>query len=111
MARIPEQHHAGTGNMPSTYPKTLIAPDRNQKRNRDLGALLPFVAGAINAGRLVALGRFSSHVTGAPAHIGAHISEGDMQAPSACLMLLCLAMGLRNAMITKLRTPKCARPT
>lgn len=74
--------------MPTTYLKALIARERSQKLNRDLGALLAFVAGAVNAGGLITLGQFSSHVTGALARIGAHLPEGDMQALSACLMLV-----------------------
>lgn len=73
--------------MPTTYLQALIARERSDKTNRDLGALLAFVAGAMNAGGLATLGQFSSHVTGALSRIGAHLAERDLSSLCACLIL------------------------
>lgn len=63
--------------MPITYLHQLISRERNQRANRHLGALLAFLAGAVNAGGFVMLGQFSSHITGAVARIGMHATDGD----------------------------------
>lgn len=42
----------------------LTNPDRNLRRDRALGASLAFVAGATNAGGFLAVGQYTSHMTG-----------------------------------------------
>lgn len=42
----------------------LTSPDRNVSRDRALGATLAFVAGATNAGGFLAVGQYTSHMTG-----------------------------------------------
>lgn len=74
--------------MPTVYLKTLIARERDQKINCRLGALLAFVAGAVNAGGLLTVGHFSSHITGALSNIGARLSQGEMNSLLAASMLV-----------------------
>lgn len=44
--------------------RRLTGRDRTRRANRQLGAVLAFVAGAINAGGFLAVSRYTSHVTG-----------------------------------------------
>lgn len=74
--------------MATRYLHQLISRERNQRANRHLGALLAFVAGAVNAGGFVMLGHFSSHITGAVAHIGIHATDGDLNLLKISLGLL-----------------------
>lgn len=50
--------------MQKTFLKNLAGRERTQRSNRQLGCLLAFVAGAINAGGLLAVQRYTSHMTG-----------------------------------------------
>lgn len=44
--------------------RSLTAPERNVRANRHLGYSLAFNAGAVNAGGFLAVGRYTSHMTG-----------------------------------------------
>ncbi|MES2785996.1 MAG: YoaK family protein [Pseudomonadota bacterium] len=50
--------------MPLMFLNRLAGRDRSQRANRQLGGLLAFVAGAINAGGFLAVQRYTSHMTG-----------------------------------------------
>jgi uncharacterized membrane protein YoaK (UPF0700 family) len=50
--------------MPQLFFRNLAARDRTQRTNRQLGCLLAFVAGAVNAGGFLAVQRYTSHMTG-----------------------------------------------
>lgn len=50
--------------MPLHFLRRLTGRDRTRRANRQLGAVLAFVAGAINAGGFLAVNRYTSHVTG-----------------------------------------------
>ena len=50
--------------MPVNYLRTLTAPERTRRSNLHLGLSLAFVAGAINAGGYLAVGEYTSHMTG-----------------------------------------------
>jgi uncharacterized membrane protein YoaK (UPF0700 family) len=50
--------------MPTRYARFLVGRDRTAAANRQLGWLLAFVAGAINAGGFLAVQQYTSHVTG-----------------------------------------------
>nr|WP_295080463.1 YoaK family protein [uncultured Roseateles sp.] len=69
--------------MPVNYLAELTAPVRSPRANLHLGAGLAFVAGALNAGGFLAVGQYTSHMTGlvsgaadefALGHIGLAIS-------------------------------------
>ncbi|WP_269533537.1 YoaK family protein [Chitinimonas sp. BJYL2] len=50
--------------MPIQYLRQLSGPERNQQANRQLGFSLAFIAGAVNAGGFLAVGQYTSHMTG-----------------------------------------------
>jgi uncharacterized membrane protein YoaK (UPF0700 family) len=50
--------------MPTRYARFLVGRHRTAAANRQLGWLLAFVAGAINAGGFLAVQQYTSHVTG-----------------------------------------------
>ena len=50
--------------MPLLTLQQLAARERTRQRNRQLGALLAFMAGAVNAGGFLAVQRYTSHMTG-----------------------------------------------
>ena len=50
--------------MPAQFLIGLADPERTRSRNRQLGGLLAFVAGAVNAGGYLAVHRYTSHMTG-----------------------------------------------
>jgi uncharacterized membrane protein YoaK (UPF0700 family) len=50
--------------MPLQTWQELAARERSQRRNRQLGGLLAFVAGAVNAGGFLAVQRYTSHMSG-----------------------------------------------
>ncbi|MBG9387620.1 YoaK family protein [Caenimonas aquaedulcis] len=50
--------------MPHVFLANLTGRQRTQRTNRQLGGLLAFVAGAINAGGFLAVQRYTSHMTG-----------------------------------------------
>ena len=50
--------------MPLIFLHSLTSRERTRRANRQLGCLLAFVAGAINAGGFLAVRRYTSHMTG-----------------------------------------------
>ncbi|MBL8310575.1 MAG: DUF1275 domain-containing protein [Burkholderiales bacterium] len=50
--------------MPVNYLADLTAPTRTLRANLHLGIALAFVAGALNAGGFLAIGQYTSHMTG-----------------------------------------------
>jgi uncharacterized membrane protein YoaK (UPF0700 family) len=50
--------------VPIQYARSLIGTERSAVANQHLGALLAFVAGAINAGGYLAVHQYTSHMTG-----------------------------------------------
>lgn len=60
--------------------RTLTARKRSRSANFRLGMLLAFVAGAINAGGFMAIGRYTSHVTGILSSLADEIALTQYQA-------------------------------
>lgn len=50
--------------MPINYLRRLTSPARTESSNRQLGGSLAFVAGAVNAGGFLAVGQYTSHMSG-----------------------------------------------
>jgi len=64
--------------MPIKYLQGLTAPERTQRSNLHLGVSLAFVAGAINAGGFLAVGQYTSHMTGVIAGMADHLALGNL---------------------------------
>jgi uncharacterized membrane protein YoaK (UPF0700 family) len=50
--------------VPGQFLRTLVSAERTVRANRQLGCTLAFIAGAVNAGGFLAIGRYTSHMTG-----------------------------------------------
>jgi len=64
--------------MPAHYARFLIGRQRSTAANRQLGVVLAFVAGAINAGGFLAVQQYTSHVTGMLSHMADQLVLGRM---------------------------------
>lgn len=56
--------------------RRLAGPERTAAANRQLGFTLAFVAGAVNAGGFLAIGQYTSHVTGIVSSIANNLALG-----------------------------------
>ena len=56
----------------------LTCTQRTQRANYQLGAYLAFVAGAVNAGGFMAIGQYTSHMTGIVSSIGEHFALASL---------------------------------
>lgn len=63
--------------MPLLTLQQLAARERTRQRNRQLGGLLAFMAGAINAGGFLAVQRYTSHMTGVVSSIADDLVLGQ----------------------------------
>jgi len=50
--------------MPIDYLRGFTRPERTDQNNRRLGRWLAFIAGAANAGGFLAVGQYTSHMSG-----------------------------------------------
>ena len=64
--------------MPLTFLNNLTGRERTRRTNRQLGSLLAFVAGAINAGGFLAVHRYTSHMTGIVSAIADDLVLGQL---------------------------------
>lgn len=62
--------------MPIQYARSLIGTERSASANQHLGALLAFVAGAINAGGYLAVHQYTSHMTGIVSAMANNLAGG-----------------------------------
>jgi uncharacterized membrane protein YoaK (UPF0700 family) len=65
--------------------RTLTAVRRTPKANLRLGATLAFVAGAVNAGGFLAIGRYTSHMTGIVSSMADYLAVGQVALALAAL--------------------------
>ena len=63
-------------------------PARDPKRNLILAGYLAAVAGFVNSGGFIAIGSFTSHVTGSVGRLGDDLARGDMPAAASALSLV-----------------------
>lgn len=63
--------------MPIEYARFLVGRERTVAANRQVGLLLAFVAGAINAGGFLAVRQYTSHVTGLVSSVADHLVLGE----------------------------------
>lgn len=78
--------------MPIEYLRGLTAPQRTEVSNRRLGRALTFVAGAANAGGFLAVGQYTSHMSG----IVSSIADNTVLGQTA---LVCSAVGSAGAFV------------
>ncbi|KND55502.1 putative transmembrane protein [Candidatus Burkholderia verschuerenii] len=63
--------------MPVAYLRSLTAPHRSNSSNRRLGCTLAFVAGATNAGGFLAVGQYTSHMSGLVSSVADNLVLGQ----------------------------------
>ncbi len=68
--------------------RQLTSRQRTQRANRQLGAVLAFVAGAINAGGFLAVQRYTSHMTGIVSAAADDLALGHVTLALGGLLLL-----------------------
>lgn len=76
----------------------LAGRERSQRSNRQLGLLLAFVAGAVNAGGFLAVHRYTSHVTGLVSAVADDLVLGELSLVLAGVLLV--GVFLSGAMTT-----------
>ncbi len=64
--------------MPIFYLRKLSGDRRTSSANRQLGRSLTFIAGAINAGGFLAVGQYTSHMTGIVSSLGDNMIIGNL---------------------------------
>ena len=86
--------------MPITYLVNLTATPRSNKANLHIGALLTMVAGALNAGGFLAVGQYTSHMTGMVSTLADQLVLGNMEfAIVAVVSWLSFVMGAATTAI------------
>jgi uncharacterized membrane protein YoaK (UPF0700 family) len=64
--------------MPTFFLRRLTGRTRTRRANRQLGAFLAFVAGAVNAGGFLAIQQYTSHMTGIVSSIADNVVLGNL---------------------------------
>lgn len=72
--------------MPAHYLRRLTGHQRDQAANRHLGYSLTFIAGASNAGGFLAVGQYTSHMTGLVSGLADALALGDFWMAGAALI-------------------------
>ncbi|MBK6360512.1 YoaK family protein [Candidatus Skiveiella danica] len=78
---------------PAHHPHWWTDSHRSAQVNLRLGASLSFVAGAINAGGFLAVGQYTSHMTGMLSSITDHLALGELRLALAGLVALLAFVG------------------
>ncbi len=80
--------------MPIHYLASLTAPERSARANLHLGVALTFIAGALNAGGFLAIGQYTSHMTGMISSAADNLVLGNVElVATALLSVLSFALG------------------
>jgi len=80
--------------MPINYLASLTAQERSARANLHLGTALAFVAGALNAGGFLAIGQYTSHMTGMLSSAADNLVLGHLPLViTAFLSILAFALG------------------
>lgn len=79
--------------MPIKFLHGLTSRHRTRRANRQLGAVLAFVAGAVNAGGFLAVQRYTSHMTGIISAVADDLATGSIGLAIAGLVLLAAFTG------------------
>ncbi len=86
--------------MPRQALRALVGHQRTRRANRQLGLMLAFVAGAINAGGFLAIQRYTSHMTGILSGVADDLALG--RAGLALAGVLLVAVFISGAVTTTL---------
>ena len=71
--------------MPFDYLHRLSSNKRNAHADRSLGYILAFIAGAVNAGGFLAIGQYTSHMSGIVSSMADHFALGEVTLAFAAL--------------------------
>lgn len=74
--------------MVKNFIRNLTGKERNQKTDAQLGIILAFIAGAINAGGFLAVGYYTSHMTGIASSIADFIALNKIEYAMLALLFL-----------------------
>lgn len=87
--------------MPIPYLRKLTGKDRSQQANRHLAFFLSFIAGAINAGGFLAVGQYTSHMSGIVSSMADNLALGSIGLMLASLasLLAFLAGAMTSALL------------
>ncbi len=86
--------------MPIDYLSSLTAAERTVRANVHLGISLAFIAGALNAGGFVAIGQYTSHMTGMVSSAADNLAFGNFSlVATAFLSILSFALGAASTAI------------
>lgn len=72
--------------MPLAYLRSLSSLERSARADRHLGRALAFNAGAVNAGGFLAVGQYTSHMTGLVSSAMDHLALGELALALAALI-------------------------
>jgi uncharacterized membrane protein YoaK (UPF0700 family) len=75
------------------YFRFLAGQERSREANRHLGLSLAFVAGAVNAGGFLAVGKYTSHVTGLLSSVPDNVALGKPAAAGAAAATVAAFVG------------------
>lgn len=80
--------------MPIEYLRRISGNERTPEANRHLGLSLAFIAGAANAGGFLAVGQYTSHMTGMVSATADYLALGDLAlALGGLFAVLCFLSG------------------
>jgi uncharacterized membrane protein YoaK (UPF0700 family) len=86
--------------MPIEYARSLTTATRTARSDRHLGFGLAFIAGATNAGAFLAVGMYTSHVTGLVSSIADHLVLGQLLLGFGALgAVLCFLLGAMTSAV------------
>jgi uncharacterized membrane protein YoaK (UPF0700 family) len=68
---------------------SIAARERTKRADIHLGVVLAFIAGAVNAGGFLAVGRYTSHMTGIVSSIGDELALHQIHAALYSFLFLC----------------------
>lgn len=74
--------------MPKNFIRSLTGKSRNKRTDTQLGITLAFIAGAINAGGFLAVGYYTSHMSGIVSSIGDYLILNKFNYALASLLFL-----------------------
>lgn len=86
--------------MPINYLASLTAQERSARANLHLGISLAFVAGALNAGGFLAIGQYTSHMTGMLSSAADNLVLGQLPlVVTAILSIISFVLGAASTAI------------